>query len=412
MTQLFSRLGDTDAARFRGFWIARAVSTAGSAASFVALPILVFEETHSTVLVALVAAANTLPYVFFGLLAGALADRSNRRTVMVGAELLSGTAVSIIAVSALLDLGNGTLIVALAFASATFSLFFESATYGYVPSLVGRDHLAAANARLATSNNLMRIIGAGSASLLISIGGTAFAITLDAATFWISAGILLCVVKSATPAEAVAGGSRTLQFVIEGLRALWNNHRVRSITVVGTLLSISGGAIIGQMVVFAADALKLQPTDWRTGACYSAWTAGGVLGSLSFKIVSKHLNPLRTVLWLLPLIAILSIAFMFVESWLLAAGLILVWGTGYSLLLVNTQTFAQLETPQQLQGRVNTTRRMLSSGLGVPLGGLLSSSTTAAFGIRFGVATAAGSLLLAVVAAFAFILPAMVRSDD
>ena len=71
------------------------------------------------------------------------------------------------------------------------------------------------------------------------------------------------------------------------------------------------------------------------------------------------------------------------------------WGSAYLVVLVNTMTYSQEVTPPELQGRVNTTRRMLSSGLGVPLGALVAGALTVRVGVQAGMATAVGAIALA-----------------
>src|SRR5262245_61187221 len=74
---------------FRRDWLARTVSVGGSMVTFVVLPVLVYRMTGSAVWTALVTAAESLPYLCFGLVAGALADRADRKRVMVGTDLAS-----------------------------------------------------------------------------------------------------------------------------------------------------------------------------------------------------------------------------------------------------------------------------------------------------------------------------------
>ena len=77
---------------FRRFWLARVVSVAGSAVTVIALPVLVYDLTRSPLLTALVAAFEAVPYLLFGLLAGALADRWDRKRILVTADLAAGSA--------------------------------------------------------------------------------------------------------------------------------------------------------------------------------------------------------------------------------------------------------------------------------------------------------------------------------
>lgn len=88
MTAALSASWLRDDRDFRRYWWARVLSTAGSGVTLVALPVLVYRLTGSTVLTALVSALEASAYVVFGLLSGARSDRHDRRAIMVGADLL------------------------------------------------------------------------------------------------------------------------------------------------------------------------------------------------------------------------------------------------------------------------------------------------------------------------------------
>src|SRR5437899_10060882 len=89
-----------DDPQFRRFWTARMVSLAGSSFTYVALPVLIYRRTGSPLLTGLVAAFEAIPYLLLGLVAGALADRWDRRRVMVAADLTSAVALGSLPVAA------------------------------------------------------------------------------------------------------------------------------------------------------------------------------------------------------------------------------------------------------------------------------------------------------------------------
>jgi predicted MFS family arabinose efflux permease len=172
-------------------------------------------------------------------------------------------------------------------------------------------------------------------------------------------------------------------------------------TVVGTLQSFSGGAIIGQLVVFADRGLGIHGSDPRIGLLYTAWSAGGIGGSLLLPRVLRRVTAFQVLLGALPLGAVLGLAVMLTSDWRIALVAIATWGTVYLMVLVNTLTYSQQVTPSRLQGRVNTTRRILSSGLGVPLGALVASAMTVHYGIRTGMFSAVLSITFAAIIVWA-----------
>ena len=117
----------------------------GSIATLVALPVLVYRLTGSAALTALVSGLEAAPYVVFGLVAGALSDRWNRRRTMVTAELLGAALLASIPLAHLLDVMTVPHILAVAFLAPTLATFFDGASFGAVPTLVGRDRIGQAN---------------------------------------------------------------------------------------------------------------------------------------------------------------------------------------------------------------------------------------------------------------------------
>ncbi|WP_262062603.1 MFS transporter [Streptomyces sp. STR69] len=382
---------------FRNFWLSRAVSGLGSAVTTVALPVLVFQQSRSPLLVSLVAAAGTLPYLAFGLIAGAVADRVDRRTMMIVTDCLSALCLGSVPVAQALDALTVGHVVVVAFLCSSLSLFFDAGGYGFVPAVVGKDRLTDANSALYGAETVVRIVGNGLAGVLMALFHPVGTLTLDALSFAGSALFLRAVANS--PARTAGSGRRPgfRESVGEGLRFLAGHPTLRVMTVVGTLQSFSGGAIVGQLVVFADRGLGIHGSDGRIGLLYMAWSAGGIGGSLLLPRLRRRYDAFPLLLLVLPAGALLGLVVVLSTDWRIALVALAAWGTAYLVVLVNTMTYSQEVTPAELQGRVNTTRRMLSSGLGVPLGALVASGITVSAGIRAGMATAVVSITLAAI---------------
>jgi len=382
---------------FRNFWLSRAVSGLGSAVTTVALPVLVFQQSRSPLLVSLVAAAGTLPYLAFGLIAGAVADRVDRRTLMIVTDCLSALCLGSVPVAQALHALTVGHVVVVAFLCSGLSLFFDAGGHGFVPALVGKDRLPDANSALYGAETVVRIVGNGLAGVLIALVHPVGTLTLDVLSFAGSALFLRAVANS--PARAARSGPRRgfRESVGEGLRFLAGHPTLRVMTVVGTLQSFAGGAIVGQLVVFADRVLGIHGSDGRIGLLYMAWSAGGIGGSLLLPRLRRRYDAFPLLLLVLPVGALLGLVVVLSTDWRIALVALAAWGTAYLVVLVNTMTYSQEVTPPELQGRVNTTRRMLSSGLGVPLGALVASGVTVSAGIRAGMATAVASITLAAI---------------
>ncbi|MFC8711444.1 MFS transporter [Streptomyces sp. NPDC057197] len=396
---------------FRHFWMSRAASGLGSAVTAVALPVLTFQQTHSPLMVSLVAACGTLPYVVFGLIAGAVADRTDRRRLMIVSDWLNAACLASVPLASALGMLTGGHLLVVAFASAGLGLFFDAGVYGVVPDLVGKERLAAANSSLQGTETVVRIAGNALAGGLILVLRPAGTLALDAVSFAVSALLVRAVSRGtydthgthSTQGTAAAHGTTApppprpafTESVREGLRFLRRHPTLRVMTVVGTLQSFSGGAIVGQLVVFADRGLGIHGSDGRIGLLYMAWSAGGIGGSLLLPRLRRRFAAFPLLLGVLPAGALLGLAVVRAPDWRLAALALAGWGSAYLVVLVNTMTYSQEVTPDALQGRVNTTRRMLSSGLGVPLGALVASALTVRFGVRAGMSGAVVAVALA-----------------
>lgn len=395
---------------FRNFWLSRTVSGLGSAITTVALPVLVYQESKSPLLVSLVAAAGTLPYLVFGLVAGAVADRMDRRRLMVVTDWLNALCLASVPLAWALDALTVAQVIAVALVSSSLALFFDAGVYGFVPSVVGKENLSRANSALYGAETAVRIAGSAVAGALIAFVEPVGTLAVDALTFAASALLIRAVAdRSAARATPPAARPGFRESITEGMAFLWNHPTLRLMTVVGTLQSFSGGAIVGQLVVFADRGLGIHGTDPRIGFLYTAWSAGGIGGALILPRLLRHFDAFRILLGTLPAGAALGLVVVLVSDWRIVLVALAVWGCAYLVVLVNTMTYSQEVTPAGLQGRVNTTRRMLSSGLGVPLGALVASSVTVRFGIQAGMSTAVLAIGSAAVIVWAVALKRTIR---
>jgi Transmembrane secretion effector len=130
---------------FLWLWAARSVSLTGSAVTLVVLPILVFQRTGSPLQTSLLTLLEAVPYVLFGLLAGALADRVDRRRIMVACDLCSAALLATIPLAAHLGVLGTPLVYAVALGAGIAFVWFDAALFGAVPALVGPDQLTSAN---------------------------------------------------------------------------------------------------------------------------------------------------------------------------------------------------------------------------------------------------------------------------
>ncbi|MFV9504810.1 MAG: MFS transporter [Oscillochloridaceae bacterium umkhey_bin13] len=364
---------------FVTFWAARVIAQGGSTIAAVVLPILVFQLTGSALQTSLLATLEVLPYFAFGLVAGALADRFNRRRLMVGCTLLQAVLVGSIPLAAAFDMLSLTQIYAVALLSMTAFVWFDAANFGALPALAGRERIVEANSAIFGATTVVAIIAPALGGGLAALVGPANAITLNAVTFVVAAVLLALIKRSFGDIPPAPPGDAPLRRVWadirDGLAFVWRQPLVRSMTIVGFGNSLSGGAVIGLLVVYAVRALGLGQTDGRIGLLYTASAVGGLAASLLLPPLARRL-PVGWIT-LTGLVAHLAALVGIALAPGLSVGIAMlgVWQLANSLVIINGIAARQRVTPDHLQARVNMTARMLAWGgqpFGAALGGLLA----------------------------------------
>jgi MFS family permease len=387
---------------WRRYLLARSVSWTGSMLTLVALPLLVFQRTGSPALTALLTALEALPYLLLGLLAGALADRWDRRRIMVATSLADVVILGSVPAAAALGALHPVHLLAVATASATVAVFFDAASFAVLPALVGRDRVAQATSSSISAYTVIGLIGPALGGTLAAALGPATVIGLDAVTFAAAALLLgrLPVARLTVTRPDPATQRRIRTDITEGLAFIWRHPLIRSFTLLGVGNSVTGGAVLGLIVVVAVQHLGLSDHDWRIGLLYAAACAG----TLAANTALPRLTRLMPIGWIT--LAGLAANWLALLAWATVTHLmpalitLLVWQATNSLVIVNGIVARQEAAPDHLQGRVNTTARMIAWG-GQPLGAALGGVLAGAYGVRTALLVTGCAVLAAAIAGWA-----------
>jgi len=133
---------------FKKFWVGQTISNLGSSFTQWAVPLLVYQLTHSAVNLGIATAATFLPYLLFGLIIGAWMDRVDRKKAMIGLDWLN--ALVILSIPLVAQFGHLTVwwIYGVTFIQSTVFIAFSSGEFAAIPSLVSTDDLVTANGRI------------------------------------------------------------------------------------------------------------------------------------------------------------------------------------------------------------------------------------------------------------------------
>lgn len=389
-------LSDPDVFRYVA---ARIVSLTGSAVTFIAMPVLIYGITASATWTSLVIVAEAVPYLLFGLWAGALADHADRRRMMVGADVMAAIALATVPIAFWLDSLTAAHVLVAAFVVRTIYVFFDAANQGALPTLVGRERLPAANALVAGGSTVAETVVPMIAGALIVVISPASIIAIDVLTFVASALLIRGIVRPLTGARTAESTLR-LSAVAEGTRFILRHEIIRVMIIIGVLVAFSAGSLMAILVVWADRTLGVQEGDWRLGMLFGAWGIGAVAGSILMPRLMRAFGGARSALIVLPFAAAAGVTVALAETWVTGALSIAGWSLMYLVIATISVTLRQQVTPERLMSRVMTAGRMATFGVGYPLGAVAAGALAGAFDTDEAVLVCQLSLVLAAVIAW------------
>ncbi len=368
------------ASDFWKFWTGQTISTLGSSFTNFALPLLIFKLTGSSLNLALTVAATVLPYLLFGLVIGAWADRVNRKRLMIMADIARALVIASLPLASTQGILSVWLIYAVAFLNSSLTICFDAANFAAVPSLVRPEDLVMANGRIQAGYSTAKVIGPLLGGLLIIVVPLPILLLIDMASFLFSAGSLLLIRANFQSSSDERNTPTSLrQDVVEGLRYVLKHPLLSWLTFLLLLINFILPTTGTQLVLFAKQ--WFTATDTQIGLLYAAGSLGTVVVSLAAGHFRKR--------WSLGSIALAGLlmegvftAMTIVTHWYWA--LLLLWmlrGGADILFMVNSYSLVQTSVPNQLLGRVITITRVLTwstASLGALLGGFAIERTNVA----------------------------------
>ncbi|WLW55927.1 MFS transporter [Streptomyces sp. YU58] len=364
---------------FGRLWGAAVLSSFGDALRNSALPLLAATLTDRPLLVAAVTACGYLPWIVFGLLGGAVADRVDQRRAMWTVDALRGLLVACFAVAVALGHASIGLLIALAFALTTLQTLFDNASTALLPALVDRAVLGSANARLMTGQQIAGgLLGAPLVPLLLT-AGAAVPFVADAATFLAAAALVASLRTAGPERKPRPAGSTLRREIAEGLRVLGRDRALRGLCAATALCNVGMGALIACLVLLVTGWLDAGTAGYA--AALTAFTSGGLAGGVAGGRLVARLGRVRAVL-LAGTVQIGALVVMGSVRHIAAlVGAMAVFGFMGMVWNVNTRTLMQERAPAEMLGRVSAAFRTLAVA-GAPVGALLGGLVATAWGLN------------------------------
>lgn len=273
---------------FRLLWGAGFVSSLGSWLLALAVPAHVFLVTGSAAATGLLLAANYLPFLLLGPAAGVLADRWDRRRVMIGADLFRAAAVAAMLLA--VPPGRYWVFYLALVAESSATVLFSPAWQAQTPAVVGTGSLlSSANALNSLSDGAVRLVGGPLGGILLAAIGIRALICADAVSYLASAVLLLMTSRRdrERPAQGATGGG-VLRDLIEGIRVLAAQPVARALLLVTVIFLAANASLSAVIIPFAVGHLGGSA---QAGWLFSALGVGFLLGAPLLKILLDRCEP-------------------------------------------------------------------------------------------------------------------------
>jgi hypothetical protein len=382
-------MSDTPLRRNRDFVLLQAgqlLSTAGANISRIAFPLLVLAVTGSPAKAGIVQAAEFAPLVVVSLPAGMVADRFDRKRTMIAADVVSASAVGLLAVAILTHGLTFWHIVAVAFVDSMASVFFQAAQSGAFRSIVPRSQLAAAASVTQGRAATVRLAGPPLGGALFAVG-RALPFLVDAVSYVFST---LSILLMRTPFQEERERETTplRAQLVEGLRFLWNVPFLRTTAL---MIGVGNFAFSGAQLAVIVLAKREGLSGGAIGGFVALVGATTLLGSVASPLLRRVLS-MRAILLSEFWAALGALSFLVWPSvYVLAAAL-----AAQAFFFPNTDaaviSYRYALTPDRLIGRVVTASQNLSV-LALPLGPLAAGFLLASVSPRATMAVFTGSAL-------------------
>jgi MFS family permease len=385
---------------FTKFWIGQTISNLGSSFTQWAVPLLVFQLTHSAVKLGVATAATFLPFLLFGLPLGAWMDRVDRKRAMIALDSINALVILSIPLVAQFGHLDVWLIYAVTFIQSTIFIAFSAGEFAAIPSLVSTDDLVTANGRIQATFSAAQVAGPLLAGVLISFLPLPWVLGLDSASFVVSA-ISLGLIRGSF--NAVSGEPKAattiLHDVREGLRYVLSHPVLRNISAMMALINFVNAGIFAELVLFATE--RLDASKFEIGVLFAAGSAGVVVTGLLAGRLRRRFSFTALAMTSLMLMGACIVVFAGMTAYWAALPL---WAaqSGLGILFnINTGSLRQAIVPNHLLSRVMSIASVLAWSA-IPAGALVAGwlvSTTDNVAAVYGVI---GILTICIAAFFRF----------
>lgn len=380
---------------FRLLWFGALTSSIGTWMQKVAQAWLIVTLTgaSSAFYLGLDSFAGEAPILLFTLIGGVVADRRDRRHMMLTSQIVQMVVALLLAALIFTESIEIWMVLTLSFLSGCAQAFGGPAYQSLIPTLVGKEHLPNAVALNSIQFNLARVIGPIVAGVALASFGMVACFGLNGVSFlFVIAAILALRDIHVPPAATVS----IVDQMKDGLRYVRNSHNLMAVTLLGFIGAFLGLPLLTFLPVITKDVFQQDVAFYSWLMTFSG--AGAVTGAMTVAYIGKHRHIGRWLLIFLALFGTAMALFSLSRTPGLSAALLFVAGALLVMSFSLTTSLAQLLAPGELRGRVVSIYMVAFRG-GSPLGGLAAGMLATQVGSAPTVLLVNG-LLLTVIALF------------
>jgi MFS family permease len=369
---------------FRWLLASSWTSNVGDGIALAAGPLLVASQTDSAALVALAALLPRLPWLVFGLWAGAVADRWDRRRLVMVSNALRAVVIAVLVAAIVTGWVDITVVLLALLLMGTAEVFADSAAQTLLPMLVDKRDLGLGNARLQagflTANQLA---GPPLGAALFAVGSAwPFAVQLVCGVL----AVLQIGRLQAPPVERDALPTHVRRDIADGLRWLWSNRPVRTLALVIFTFNLTWAAPWAVLVLYSTEHLGMGPVGY--GLLTTAAGVGGLVATVLYGRLERRFSLAVLMKVCLALEVLFHLGLALTTTGWVALTILFVFGLYAFVWGTVSRTVRQRAVPTELQGRVGSVYMVGVFGgivVGNALGGLIAElwGVTAPFWFAF-----------------------------
>lgn len=346
-------------------------SDLGDGLALAAGPLLVLSQTRDPFLIALATLLQRLPWVVLGLQAGVLADRHDRRLIIVVANVMRAAVLVVLSAMIVADAVNvAVVLVALTMLGAA-EVFVDTTASTVLPMIVASEDLGVANSRLMFGRITINRLGGPAIGAMLFAAGTAIPFVVQAVCVGFAAVVIRSIVVDG-PQQGIAPAS-VRSDIVEGMRWVWEHPAIRTLTLTILTVNVAFGAVWAILVLYTSERLGLG--DVGFGLLTSFGAAGGVVAALSYGWMERRIGVVTIMRAGLLIEAGMHLSLANTTTPAIAFAVFFVFGIHEGAWGTTATTIRQRAVPNEFQGRVASVYRVgvfASLVVGALFGGVIA----------------------------------------